>query len=267
MWLLQTGTVLAETDDNFVFCVPRDLTSYLNPPGPFPDVAFFVRDSGLGATEFHMMSGRATYQQYLLQMAMPWAPSDAATYDLLWDGDVTRAFRVNKVTGVVERADPRTGTATGKASIPFGRGVLQPNFRFLLTQNGLMAIDPKGPSGNTEVYVTNYVSTGSGYGYSVPVRYTTLWGPSDDTLDFVDPGGGGLALYNRGTTASGFTEYASVDSSFQRYQGSLPDRVTELNAPVGTNHQVMLHRGKMVVVIKNGTGTQTTEVHIANNPP
>ncbi|WP_437630309.1 hypothetical protein [Sorangium sp. So ce854] len=262
MWKLQTGTALAETDDNFVFCVRY---AHNHRPGSFPDIAFFVRDSGFNTTEFHILSGNDQYQSYLLQTKLPWQGPSDATYELLWNGDGNRVYRVNKTTGVVEVAD--NNRVIQRVSIPFGPNVLHPRFRFVLTTSGIIAVDPQGPSGQTEVYVTDFTSTGAGVGFTVPVRHVTLWGPSDDTIDFVDSGAGnrGIGLYNRGMTSSNRTEYSVVNQTFQRYLGR-PDRPTELNAPVPTNHQIMRHGGDMCVVIKNGTGTGTTEVHIAANP-
>ena len=157
-WLLNTGTILHETDDNWDFC----LGDYNN-DGNLDLYAIAKRNTGSKSTEVHILSGKNNFQSWLLN-----------TGTILHETDDNWAFGVSNYTGQGNKdlyciAKRCTGSKSTEIHILNGSNnfkswLLQTgtklhetgkNFSFCAHENSLFVIKKEGGSNSTEVHCLN----------------------------------------------------------------------------------------------------------------
>ena len=157
-WLLQTGTILHETDDNFDFC----LGDYNN-DGNLDLYAIAKRNTGSKSTEVHILSGKNNFQSWLLQ-----------TGTILHETDDNWAFGVSNYSGNGNKdlyciAKNFTGSKSTEVHILNGSNNFQSwlmqtgtklhetgeNFCFFVCGKSLYAIKKDGESNSTEMHCLN----------------------------------------------------------------------------------------------------------------
>ncbi|MGB7443488.1 MAG: FG-GAP-like repeat-containing protein, partial [Coleofasciculaceae cyanobacterium] len=120
-FLLQTGTILVETGDNFEF-----VTGDYNNDG-FTDVLAIKKSStGSLTTEVHVLNGASNYQSWLLQ-----TPTVLAETGNEW-GFLMDEYTSNNSSGIISLKESNTGTGTTEAHV-FNGGT---NYQNWLLQTG-----------------------------------------------------------------------------------------------------------------------------------
>jgi hypothetical protein len=211
-WVLQTGTALQYTDDNWAFAMKtnNDLVGILK--GPL---------TGSGTTEVHILSAASNYKSWVLQ---------AGTALQYTDDNWAFALKTNgDLVGILK--GPLTGSGTTElhilsAASNYQSFVLQTgtalqytddNWAFSMDGNDNLVGILKGPvtgSGTTEVHTLSAASN-----YQTWVLQTgTALGYTDDNWAFTAKGNGDVMAILKGPTSGTGTTEAHILSAASNYQ-------------------------------------------------
>lgn len=219
-YLLQTGTVLHQTDHSFQFAVAD-----WNKDGR--QDLFIIKKSNTGtrSTEVSILSGASNFQNYLLQTGTPLHQTDETfTFGVAdWTGDGKPDLFIIKKSN--------TGSRSTEVSILSGAS----NFQRYLLQTG------------------------------TPLQQT------DHTFDFVvadwnNDGRPDLIVIKKSNTRSKSTEIGvlSGTSNFQKFifETATPQHETDESFAFAATDWNNQNNCDLVIIKKNQTGTQSTEISI-----
>ncbi len=269
-FILQTGTVLHETDASFTF-----IAYDWNRDGRMDLVAIKKSGTGTHSTEIHVLDGATNFQSYLLHAGTALPETDGTfEFDM---GDWNRDGHPDLI------AFKKSGTGTHSTEVHILDGAT--NYQSWLLHTGtvleesgsnfelkaidwnrdgrldLVAIKKNGTgTGSTEVHVldgaanfqTFILHTGT------PLQETG----TDFDFDVSDYDGDGipdLVAVQKRATGTLSTEL-HVLSGASQFHNFIAHKATGL-AETGDNFEFE-YAGKLIAIKKNGTGTGTTEVHI-----
>ncbi len=254
-FLLQTGTALHETGDNFDFLL-----------APNEDLFALKKQGGeTNSTEIHVLSAASSYQQFSLQTGTPLEPTDA---------DWAFAIAPNRDLFIIKRRGGRiksTEVHVLSAASSYQEFILQTgtalhytdaNWAFAVAANrDLIMIKKQGAGNSTEVHV---LSADSSY-RQFSLQAGTRLHPTDDNWAFAVADNRDVFGIKKQGGGTGTTE-VHVLSAGSTYRAFGLQTGTGLHS-TGSNFVFAVTRERdLFVVKKNRTDTNSTEVHIADLP-
>ncbi|WP_438040517.1 hypothetical protein [Sorangium sp. So ce128] len=255
-FLLQTGTVLHETHEDFDFLLAPNQDLF----------AIKKQGTGTGTTEVHVLSAASNYQQFILQTGTALHPTDD-----------TFAFAIapNRDIFAIKKQGTGTGTTevhvlsaasnyqqfilhTGTALHPTDR-----NWAFAVAPNRDVFVIKKQATGtnSTEVHV---LSAASNY-QQFSLQTGTRLHPTDDNWAFALAANRDVFAIKKEGGGTNTTE-VHVLAAASNYQQFTLQTGTVLH-PTGSNFAFAIAAQRDLFAIKkNATGTNSTEVHIVDLP-
>ncbi|HET8936065.1 MAG TPA: hypothetical protein VFN67_21610 [Polyangiales bacterium] len=246
------GSALHETDDNFAFAL-----------APNDDViAIKKSDTGSDSTEVHVLSAASRYQQFSLQTGTPLAET-GPDFDFVVSG--SRDLYAIKKSGT---ASGTTELHVLSAKSQYQEFILHTatalketddDYEFEIAPNDDLIVIKKNGTGSesTEVHVLSAVS-----GYrEFSLQTGTALHETDDTFTFVLARNRDLVALKMNDTGSHSTE-VHVLSAADNYASFSLQTGTDLQETDDSYGFLMAQNRDLVVLKKQDTGTNSTEVHV-----
>jgi hypothetical protein len=255
-FMLQTGTALHPTDDNWAFAVGRNRDLY----------AIKKQGGSTNSTEIHILSAASRYQQFRLQTGTRLHPTDntwafavASNGDLFaikkqGGGSNSTEVHVLAAAGNYQNFALQTGTALHPTSADWAFAVA--------ANRDLIAIKKQGGSSNTtEIHILSAVSNYRQF----RLQTRTALHPTDASWDFAAAANGDVFAIKKQAGSTNSTE-VHVLAAAGNYQNFVLQTDTALHpTPADWAFGVTAERD-LFGIKKRAGSTNSTEVHIIDLP-
>jgi hypothetical protein len=245
-FVLQTGTVLGETDDSYQFLMRGDDL-----------VAIKKWGTGTSRTEVHILSGGDGYQSFVLQTGTGLHETDDTWTFALRGDDLVAIKKRGTGTGMTEVHILSAGSGYQDFILQTGTALheVDDSFDFVMRGDDLVAVKKRTGAGVTQVHV---LDGGDDY-RSFNLQTGTALQETDDTWAFAMRGRDLVAI-QKSVTGTCTTEVHVLDGGDDYHSFNL-----ETGTHLGQTDRTWafgMRGNDLAAIRKSGGGTRTTEMHV-----